>query len=302
MALKQEDDIQGHRTSREVHGATTIAYRKYRREGKKAEEYAAESKADAMAEWIIFDPNKHDSVSFEDFLETNVPSQIYRQTGVGYICVKSPYGSEDARLREVLKLLQQSDRSIRYRNISHLAMAHNVISYMQTGFGWLLKPPPSDDTIYVKGLQEEWELLQQSGRPINYHTIYDLAKAHHVTCGSWLIHLDPGFKADHAWHAIATATVNAQLGTRAQITAFNSAIDDYQHVISVFNADFTDKQQVYDLENKIRAVGIKCEMKYKPYVYTQLGIYRNNKWGLRPTIYRSNYVLHQGSIIQALYD
>ncbi|XP_002740403.1 UPF0696 protein C11orf68 homolog, partial [Saccoglossus kowalevskii] len=176
----------------------------------------------------------------------------------------------------------------------------------QTGVGWIsVKSPCSDDDSYepdVIGLQEEWELLQQSGRPINYHTISDLAKAHHVTYGKWLIHLDSGFKADHAWDAIATATAKAHLGKSTKISAYDPTIYNYRHVICVYNADFTDKQQVYDLENKIRAVGIKCQMSYKPDAYSYLGIYRRNKWGLRPTIYNSNYVLHQGSNIQALYD
>ncbi|XP_006822903.1 UPF0696 protein C11orf68 homolog [Saccoglossus kowalevskii] len=116
----------------------------------------------------------------------------------------------------------------------------------------------------VKGLQEEWKLLQQSGRPINYHTIYDLAKAHNVTSGKWLIHFNIGYKADLAWHVIAVATVNSQLGPRAKISMRSREhvpnspkVKECGYMIRVYShADFTDKQQVYDLENKIRAVGI----------------------------------------------
>ena len=41
------------------------------------------------------------------------------------------------------------------------------------------------------------------------------------------------------------------------------------------------------IEKTLRAIPIKSDVQYKPNIYTQLGIYRNNKYKLRPTIYSS---------------
>ena len=49
----------------------------------------------------------------------------------------------------------------------------------------------------------------------------------------------------------------------------------------------TNEDQVLGIEKTLRAVPIKSDMQYKPNIYTQLGIYRNNKYKLRPTIYSS---------------
>ena len=35
-------------------------------------------------------------------------------------------------------------------------------------------------------------------------------------------------------------------------------------------------------------------MNYKPDIFSTLGIYRNNKWGFRPTIYRSTALMMEG--------
>ncbi|XP_078000892.1 UPF0696 protein C11orf68 homolog [Glandiceps talaboti] len=221
-----------------------------------AEDYAAQSLAADMDEWITYD-HKADNpeASFQEFIINNKPSTVSRLSGVGWIFVESPS-----------------------RQISE------------------------DETGDVIGLQEQWELLQNSGRPINYHTIFDLAKAHDVLNGKWLMHMDPGFKTDHAWEMVAKATVQGQLGCSAKVSPFDPTKPYSRHVICVYNNDFTDKQAVYELEDKIRSVGIKCHLSYKPDVYTYLGIYRNNKWQIRPTIYESIYTLHKGSRIDPLYE
>lgn len=64
-----------------------------------------------------------------------------------------------------------------------------------------------------------------------------------------------------------------------------------RHVICVYNQNFTDEEQVVRLDSAIRAAGVKCVLYYKPDVYTYLGIYRNNRWKLCPTIYESMFDL-----------
>ncbi|XP_026990628.1 UPF0696 protein C11orf68 homolog isoform X1 [Tachysurus fulvidraco] len=141
----------------------------------------------------------------------------------------------------------------------------------------------------VSGLQESWERLQSSSRAITFQTIKELALNHSVLTGKWLMHLDTGFKVDHAWECVARAILDGKISmAKVSPRVPNS---DSRHVICVYNDNFTDEEQVMQLDAAIRATGIKCPLSYKPDVYTYLGIYRNNRWKLCPTIYESKFDL-----------
>ncbi|KAJ0055899.1 hypothetical protein NL108_015318 [Boleophthalmus pectinirostris] len=211
-----------------------------------AEMYAAESMAADMDPWIIFDSRRTPRSEFDDWLESNRPSQVNRdgdaESGV------SPVGW-----------------------ISVLGPTHF---------------PARGD---VDGLQESWERLQDSGRPVSFDTIKELALNHDVLSGKWLMHLDSGFKIDHAWSCVARATCDGKIFS-CKVSPFNPK-SDRKHVICVYNQNFTDEGEVVRLDSVIRATGIKCPLSYKPDVYTYLGIYRNNRWKLCPTIYESKFDL-----------
>uniref|UniRef100_A0A671PLY7 Chromosome 11 open reading frame 68 n=1 Tax=Sinocyclocheilus anshuiensis TaxID=1608454 RepID=A0A671PLY7_9TELE len=76
---------------------------------------------------------------------------------------------------------------------------------------------------------------------------------------------------------------------------------DSRHVICVYNQNFTEEEQVMRLDAVIHAAGVKCVLYYKPDVYSYLGIYRNNRWKICPTIYESMFDLesvpHRSHII-----
>ena len=40
-------------------------------------------------------------------------------------------------------------------------------------------------------------------------------------------------------------------------------------------------------ESELRSAGVLGDLYYKPDVFSHLGIYRNNVWGFRPSIYMS---------------
>ncbi|XP_006002518.1 UPF0696 protein C11orf68 homolog [Latimeria chalumnae] len=141
----------------------------------------------------------------------------------------------------------------------------------------------------VEGLQEDWEQLQTSQRPINFETIKELALNHQVLAGKWLMHLETGFKVDHAWRGIACSILEGKM-TQAKVSPYCPDAKG-KHVICVYNNDFTNEEEVMDLDAAIRATGVKCPLFYKPDVYTYLGIYRNNCWRLCPTIYESKFNL-----------
>ncbi|KAF7686860.1 hypothetical protein HF521_015253 [Silurus meridionalis] len=162
-----------------------------------------------------------------------------------------------------------------------LTVPHRWIAVYGTTHG----PSNSD----VSGLQESWERLLSSGRPVTFQTIKELALNHNVLSGKWLMHLDTGFKVDHAWECIAKAIVDAKISV-AKVSP-RDPNSDSKHVICVYNENFTDEEQVMQLDAAIRTAGVKCPLTYKPDVYTYLGIYRKNRWKLCPTIYESKFDL-----------
>lgn len=157
--------------------------------------------------------------------------------------------------------------------------------------GWIsvLGPDHCPNTGDVTGLQESWERLLASGRSITFQTVKELALNHGVLSGKWLMHLDTGFKVDHAWECVARAVLEGKICS-AKVSPRDSKPDS-NHIICVYNQSFTEEDQVMRLDAIIRATGVKCPLSYKPDVYTYLGIYRNNCWKMCPTIYESKYNL-----------
>ncbi|MEE6515255.1 hypothetical protein FKM82_023869 [Ascaphus truei] len=157
--------------------------------------------------------------------------------------------------------------------------------------GWIAVYGPSycPYTGGDKDLQDAWEKLQSAGRKVNHSLVRELALNHGVTSGKWLMHLDSGFKVDHAWHGIATAVVEGRL-TVAKVSP-RPTLPESKHVICVYTRNFTDEEGVMQADATIRSARVKCLLAYKPDVYTYLGIYRNNRWQLCPTIYESRYDL-----------
>lgn len=157
--------------------------------------------------------------------------------------------------------------------------------------GWIevRGPQGCGDSGDVEGLQDDWETLLESGRSVSFHSIRELALNHSVLHGKWLMHLHTGFKVDHAWESIARAVLDGKIGSAKVSTAEPQS--DARHVICVYNQNFTDEEQLVHLDSAIRAAGVKCDLYYKPNVYTHLGIYRNNRWKICPTIYESRFDL-----------
>lgn len=166
-----------------------------------------------------------------------------------------------------------------------------VSRYGAAPVGWIAIRGPHCcvDTGDVEGLQDSWETLLDSGRSVSFHTIRELALNHSVLCGKWLMHLDTGFKVDHAWESLARAALDGRIDS-AKVSPRDPR-GDSRHIICVYNQNFTDEEQVVRLDEVIRAAGVKCVLQYKPDVYSYLGIYRNNRWKICPTIYESVFDL-----------
>ncbi|XP_075999801.1 UPF0696 protein C11orf68 homolog [Genypterus blacodes] len=157
--------------------------------------------------------------------------------------------------------------------------------------GWIavLGPNHRPKAGDVAGLQDSWDRLLASGRSVSYQTIKELAMNHGVLSGKWLMHLDSGFKLDNAWECAARAAMDGKISL-VKVSPYDPQRQSKQ-VICAHSQNFTDERDVMMLDSVLRATGIKCPLSYKPDVYTYLGIYRNNRWKLCPTIYESKFDL-----------
>ncbi|XP_038046461.1 UPF0696 protein C11orf68 homolog [Patiria miniata] len=235
------------------------------RHHKTAKELAAEALAADEGGWLIFDPNLKQ--------EANLKYQVEE-----FLARYPP-----SRVREV--------------NGSPV--------------NWICGKAPRGDSTTENGsdkvgLFRTWEDLLQSGRPtVTFQEIKRIAVAHRCLSGKWLVWKETGVHVDLTWERIFRATVAGQLGTSTKVSsALNDGGDNSRsHLTCVYSKDFTDKSGVLKLESRLRQLGIRCRLAYKPDVFSYLGVYRGNEWGLKPTIYTSEFdVRKNASVVISVYE
>lgn len=134
-------------------------------------------------------------------------------------------------------------------------------------------------------LLEKWEKLRTKKRgEITNDDVKHLAKKHSYKSGKWLFNC-PSTKIDEIWTSVAEAVVSGTLGSAANVFLSDNQLMEY--TILVYNEDFTKKEQVWAVERSLRTLGVTFTLRYKPNIYTTLGIYAGNEWHLEPTIYHS---------------
>ena len=154
--------------------------------------------------------------------------------------------------------------------------------------------------IRVMLLESAWKRLQKSGCQITSKTVENIASKYDITHGKWLFFSSSGAKIDYLWKLVCIGMKSGTIeATSAKVSPYDPNAHDNKHVVCIYNEDFTNREEVACLENQIREAGIKCQLLYKPDAYTYLGIYRNNEWAIKPTLYTSDYhILLKKSIIK----
>jgi len=207
---------------------------------------------------IVFDLTR-DKLELNEWFKSYAPSKIRRSDGIGWIMVLSEHISQDEK-----KFLFEREKN-------HMA------------------------------LNEEWrKLTTEKDNIVTFQTIQDLALKHDCKGGKWICH-PSGSQLDELWQRTVLALAYGKLA-EGVIGIKISPINDLDipggnfrggahandHVLCVINRDMTNTEQVLNIEKTLRSIPIKFDMQYKPNIYSQLGIYRNNKYKLRPTIYSSS--------------
>ncbi|XP_038065992.1 UPF0696 protein C11orf68 homolog [Patiria miniata] len=218
-----------------------------------AERLFAEAKKALTEDGLMFDPANfaEDELDemLEKFFETSAPSKVNRSDGIGWI-----------------RVFSASKKPEEFKNL--------------------------------EDLEADWKKLQKSRQNIDFNAVKQLAISHRCLIGIWLLFFDTGEEIDNAWEKIARATVRDELGTHAKVTpcvdtkegkALYATASQEQHVVSVYTKDFTDKEDVMKVEAVLRKLGFRERITFKPGVYSKLGVFSQNQWGLRPSIYTSNW-------------
>ena len=112
--------------------------------------------------------------------------------------------------------------------------------------------------------------------------ILSIASRHRYTTGKWLVFV-PRARVDPVWLTVARATAEGRLGMSAKCAA--QSPDRDEHVICVYCDDFAAREDVQRVVACLQACGLQVRSGFKPDIFTLLGIYANNPWGLDATIY-----------------
>ena len=168
------------------------------------------------------------------------------------------------------------------------------------GIGWVNvrndSPIECKDERDLDGLSNTWEHYLKTNQPVKYEVIKQMAQNHNVKSGKWLFFAESGGKIDQLWSVVAKAIIesNDLPCNAAKVSSYDGSSS---HVVCIYNNDFTNSDQVMRAEQAIRNMGIKARLLYKPDVYTLLGVYSGNPWGLTPNILVSNFDLMKGSSV-----
>jgi len=163
-------------------------------------------------------------------------------------------------------------------------------------------------------LIEEWnDMTERSDVSVNYSTICNLAKKYAVLGGKWMfsVHhhtvnvlwsticreINKAAAAASRRYKSGSGNNNCSEGIPCIAAKISSGREvkgarkfDGEFMILVYTSNFMEDQMIFDIEKSLRRCGIHSTMTYKPDIFSILGIYRKNKFKLRPTIYQSCWV------------
>mmetsp|Transcript_39449 Transcript_39449/g.111800 ORF Transcript_39449/g.111800 Transcript_39449/m.111800 type:complete len:362 (+) Transcript_39449:213-1298(+) len=158
---------------------------------------------------------------------------------------------------------------------------------------WKIDGPDSSATAppfeeRVEKLLDVWDVMLETHAAVTSEGLDRLAEEHGVTRGKWM--LFPKLQeVDRCWEAIAKELVNGHLGPTAKVSSVSPKKDS--HVICVTVDNYLDGEQVTRVERTLsEAVGSIADARLllKPDIYSILGIYAKNQWGMKPTVREAN--------------
>lgn len=143
----------------------------------------------------------------------------------------------------------------------------------------------------ISGLQSAFN----DTKIVNTQTLKKLAKTYYFTSGKWMLFGETGYVINRLWEIVANGVIR---GTIPSLSAKVSPVSEKNdsHVICIYNDNFLNEEEVFALRDGIRNAMIDQPLKYKADLYTHLGIYRTNNWGIDPVLYRGRIHIYNQSV------
>lgn len=118
-----------------------------------------------------------------------------------------------------------------------------------------------------------------------------LAKRHAVLRGKWIAFPKSESEADAAWAGVVSAAAAGRLPGVSQVKISATNPREPGYVLCAYTEDYLNEAEVNRAAEAIRAALpplSDTRLLYKSDIYTHLGIYSRNEWGLKPTIYSAS--------------
>jgi Domain of unknown function (DUF1917) len=137
----------------------------------------------------------------------------------------------------------------------------------------------------LDALSSAWDAICVEGQS-TLEEIDNLAQTYNVLTGKWLVFVSSD-EVDNLWERIVKSTLAGELGISAKVSTRDQEDLPSTHVINVYNADYRSMEEVDRIRDRLRRLGVKERIGYKPDIYTHCRIYLDNSWGIPPSRYHS---------------
>lgn len=154
-----------------------------------------------------------------------------------------------------------------------------------------------EDTERRIGLAiESWDrLVEKLEGNVTVSNVDALAKKYNLLSGKWMLFPAHGPEADAAWGGCTRAMLDAHgLGPcmEIKISTHSPSGEGGNHVILAYVRDYTNHDDVMSAAAAIKCAIAGCgetpgdpRLLFKADIYSYLGVYAKNSYGLRPTIF-----------------
>ena len=147
----------------------------------------------------------------------------------------------------------------------------------------------SDEEKRVDNALSDWDELCSVRKP-NQEDVYALAERYKIRRGKWLAFPKSPQEADAVWTRIVNAAIRGDLCNISQVKVSTTNPREPGYVLCAYTEDFLDERQVEAASHSLKRTIFKMSdnrLLYKADIFTHLGIYSKNEWGIKPTIYSS---------------
>ena len=240
---------------------------------------------------VVRDGNKTNDASPKKEMKVNDPRPRLRKTICGPTELKRVSGKVLHELSLASKKLKVVKMDCRIpENLEHLDawMQINRPSNVrkEDGFGMISLVGPGkakdedesteENLLRRQQAQKKWHtLVEAPDANLTYQDIRLLAKEFDLLGGKWMLHV-LGDQVDRLWHRVAWCLAHDRLPSavlEVHVTTREQK-QEHTHVISIHTRDFTQEDEIFEVEKALRKTGITNTMTYKPDIHSALGIYR----------------------------